>query len=257
MEVFSFKQTIPEWAIETELVADLDIGSASTTALPKAKKSDKVAVPSNLLPQMTKNFAVKEKAKREEGVEEGPVDKDLDIGKNKTKDTDKDSPQVDEEKQAATRLRKSEAIKRLAIERLRQQQKEKSREYKAPEANDMPKLKSELNKDVGVGSTLGAGLMEGAEAQRYAGYISKAIRRNWSLPKTYELSQAGATTILHMVLNARGAIVSVDVSKSSGDEVFDQYCVDATQKSAPFKAPPKKLAGQVFKLNCKPYEVLR
>ncbi|WP_159455376.1 TonB C-terminal domain-containing protein [Pseudobacteriovorax antillogorgiicola] len=251
--VLSPERPIPEWAIETELVADFDLGASNKTVLPNAKKSEKVAVPSNLLPQITKNFTVKEKTKREEGLAEGPVDETVDLGKNASEDTDKNSPELEEpDRQAATRLRKAEALKRIAMERLRQQQKEKSKEFKAHEADLMPKLKQNLSNDVGLNSTMGTGLLEGAEAQRYLGYLTRAVRRNWALPKTYELSSSNVKAALHIVINARGELVTAKVAESSGDDVFDQYCTEAIQKSAPFKAPPQKLAGNTFQFNCNP-----
>lgn len=250
--VFSFGDfNRPEWAIETELVAEMDFGGSTKTVLPNAKKSDKVAVPSNLLPQITKNFEVKEKKLKEEGLAPGKVDETLDEGKN-PKDSDKDSITQDQERKAAARLKKREALKRLAMEKLRRQQKEKSNEYKAHESDLMPKLKEALNKDVGIGSSFGGGLVSGAETQRYLRYLKKAVRRNYSLPKTYQLKSAKIVASLHITLNSRGELVSAKVSKASGDSVFDQYCLEAVKKSAPFKSPPKNRAGEVLQLNCNP-----
>ena len=112
------------------------------------------------------------------------MDETVDLGKNESKDTDQDSYDQERDKQAAAKLRQSEALRRLAMEKLRKQQKEKSKEYKAHKKDKMARIRDALNKDVGIGSNIGGGLLSEAATQRYVSYLTKAIRRNYSLPKT-------------------------------------------------------------------------
>ena len=115
----------------------------------------------------------------------------------------------------------------------------------------MPRLKEALGKPDGK-SKSGSGLGLGAETKKYLSYLKKSIRRNYSLPKTYELKNAKIVASLHVVINARGELVSTKIAKASGDNVFDQYCIEAVKKTAPFNKPPKERAGEVLTLNCNP-----
>ena len=56
-------RSMEEWEIETDLVSESDLKPSSKTVIPKAKKSEKVTVPSNMLPQLNKDFQIKEKTK--------------------------------------------------------------------------------------------------------------------------------------------------------------------------------------------------
>lgn len=241
---------IKEWSIETDLVSSVDLGSAQKTILPRAKKAEKAAVPSNLLPQLPKNFEIK---KQQTGEQDGV--KTVADSKSKEKqdlNEGSSSAPVETKAKAASELRKSEALRRLAVERLRKMQKERSREYKAQESSDViSSLKSHLKHNAGVGKNQG-GLISTAAMKKYARYLSKTIKRNYSLPKTFEVTRADVRTLVHIKLNSRGELVNVSISTSSGDDVFDQNCLDAIKRSAPFKAPPKAQAGEIIPINCTP-----
>jgi protein TonB len=242
---------VEEWSIDTELVTDLDMGASNQTVLPGAKESDEVSVPSNMLPQVTKKFTTKEKTKQEEGLKEEPIDPELDKGRNETEDTADDSPPVKPEPDVATRLEKQEALKRMALERLRKEQKEKSRELKAHKDDKLAKIREALQNGAALDKNVG-GLMASAESKRYQSYLRKAIRRSYSLPKTYEYSSPHSNVVLEMRINARGELLAVDIRKSSGDEVLDSYCIEAVKRSAPYEPPPKMLAGRQIGLSFKP-----
>lgn len=243
------KPVMEEWSIDTELVSDLDVGASTKTVIPRAQVSEEVSVPINQLPQLTKSFTIKEKEKEEEGLAEPKKDEKVEVGKTETRDTEKDGQSV-VKPDAAVALKKSEALERLVREKLKDKQKENTRELKAQDNSELAQIRDNL-KEAGLTQNTG-GLAGLAEQNRYKGYLTSTIRRNYALPKTYELQNANISARLAITISVRGELMNVDIENSSGDSVFDEYCIATVQKSSPFNAPPKELAGEVILIECKP-----
>ncbi len=243
------KPVMEEWSIDTEMIPDVEDGGSEKTIIPRAQVAEEVVIPDNQLPQLTKTFTIKEKEKEEEGIAEEKKDDKVETGKALTKETDKDG-QTTVKPDAAAKLKKSEALERLIREKLKDKQKENSRELKAEDNSALAAIKDNL-KEVGLSKNAG-GLAGLADQNRYKGYLTGLIRRNYALPKTYELQNASINARLAMVLSVRGELMKVEVDKSSGDSVFDDYCMASVQKSSPFNPPPKELAGEVILIECKP-----
>ena len=113
-------------------------------------------------------------------------------------------------------------------------------------------MKEALQKDAGLRNDAGGGLLAGAANRVYSSYLRKAIRKNWALPKTFQLTDADMLTVVAIRINARGGLISVKIDETSGDAGFDQYCVDAVRNSSPYKAPPDGQAGEIIRINCIP-----
>lgn len=241
------KPALEEWSIDTELLSDSEMGSAPQTVIPNAEKSEEVKVPTQQLPQLTKTFAIKEKVKEEEGVAEDKRNEKVDEGKNITKDAEKDGQNIVKE-EVAVKLKKSEALERLVREKLKQKQKEATRELKANDNSQLAQIRDVL-KDAGVKPSAG-GILNIGETNRYRSYLATLLKRNYAMPSTYQLSKADMSAILAVQINARGELVKVDVKTSSGDRVFDDYCMQTVQKSSPFNPPPKDLAGEELPVKC-------
>ncbi len=243
------KPALEEWSIDTELISDTDFGAVSKTVIPKAKVSEEVSVPINQLPQLTKTFTIKEKTKEEEGVAEEKKDEKVETGKTLTKDTSQDGQAI-VRPDAAVKLKKSEALERLVREKLKDQQKEDTRELKAQDNSELAKIRDSL-KESGItsSSSTATGL---ADKNRYRAYLGGTIKRNWALPTTYQLKNSSASARLGIVINVRGELTKVDVETSSGDSTFDDYCIVSVQKSSPFNPPPNALAGELILVECRP-----
>lgn len=239
--------TLDEWSIDTELLNDMDMGSASKTVIPSAKKDEEVSVPTNQLPQLTKTFTIKEKIKEEEGIAEPKPDAKVEEGKNLTKDTEKDGQSI-VKPDAAVKLKKNEALERLVREKLKDQQKEEAKELKAQDNSELAQIRDVL-KTAGVTQTTG-GIVSIAEGNRYRAYLKAVMKRNYAMPSTYQVIKADMVAVLNIVISVRGELMKVEVETSSGDTVFDEYCMQTVQKSAPFNPPPKDIAGENLLMNC-------
>lgn len=240
---------IDEWSIDAELVADFDLGASDQTVIPGATESEEVSVPSNLLPQVTKNYTVLEQEKQEVGPSDEPLEPEVEEGQNITEDTSKDKPVTPPDPDVSTRLAQQDALRRMALERLRQEQKEQSRELKAHQDDRLARIRDALSDGAALDQSAGGGLMAGAETRRYRNYLTQTIRRNYALPTNYQFQSAKSNVILRMRINARGELVAVEIFESSGDQVRDTYSLEAVRKSAPFEPPPAGLAGRDFELN--------
>ncbi len=78
--------------------------------------------------------------------------------------------------------------------------------------------------------------------------VRRAVRRQWNPADEYEpgdpLAQSAAserTTVLRVVLDGAGQLLSCDLLQSSGDERLDGQAFAALTHAAPFAAPPRSL----------------
>jgi TonB family protein len=242
------KPALEEWSIDTELLSEVDMGSAPKTVIPSAQKAEEASVPTNQLPQLPKTVTIKEKVKEEAGVMEEKKDEKIEEGKNITKDTEEDGQAI-VKPDAAVKLKKSEALERLVRERLKEQQKEESKELKTQEKSDLAQIRDVL-KNAGVTQSSGGGIVSIAEHNRYRAYLATLLKRNYAMPSTYQVTKADMFAVLNVVINARGELMTVEVATSSDDSVFDDYCMQTVQKSSPFNPPPKDLAGETLAVKC-------
>jgi colicin import membrane protein len=251
LSLFNFfglpKPALEEWSIDTELLNEMDMGSAPKTVIPSAQKAEEASVPTNQLPQLPKTVTIKEKIKEEEGVMEEKKDEKIEEGKNITKDAEQDGQSI-VKPDAAVKLKKSEALERLVREKLKEKQKEETKELKTQEKSDLAQIRDVL-KNAGVTQSSG-GIVAIAEHNRYRAYLGALLKRNYAMPSTYQVTKADMFAVLNVVINVRGELMNVEVATSSGDSVFDDYCMQTVQKSTPFNPPPKDLAGESIAVKC-------
>ncbi|WP_141735812.1 TonB family protein [Oligoflexus tunisiensis] len=247
-DIFGLPQpALEEWSIDTELLNEMEMGSAPKTVIPSAEKAEEATVPTNQLPQLPKTVTIKEKIKEEEGVMEEKKDEKIEEGKNITKDAEEDGQSI-VKPDAAVKLKKSEALERLVREKLKEQQKEETKELKTQEKSDLAQIRDVL-KNAGVTQSAG-GIVAIAEHNRYRAYLGALLKRNYAMPSTYQVTKADMFAVLSIVINVRGELMNVEVSTSSGDSVFDDYCMQTVQKSTPFNPPPKDMAGEPIAVKC-------
>jgi colicin import membrane protein len=240
------KPALDEWSIDTELLSDMDMGSAPKTVIPSAEKAEEASVPTNQLPQLPKTVTIREKIKEEQGLEE-KKDEKIDEGKNITSDAEQDGQSI-VKPDAAVKLKKSEALERLVRERLKEQQKEEAKELKTQDNSELAQIRDVL-KNAGVTQSSG-GIVSIAENNRYRAYLGSILKRNYAMPSTYQVIKSDMFAVLNVLINARGELMTVEVQTSSGDSVFDDYCMQTVQRSSPFNPPPKELAGEALAVKC-------
>lgn len=86
------------------------------------------------------------------------------------------------------------------------------------------------------------------EGERYFGLLSAVVKRNYDVSDTIpegERRTLRATVVIK--LGAAGELVDVELSKGSGNELFDAAVVGAVKKAAPFGPPPAHLRDSLKK----------
>ena len=236
-------------AVDADFMNDLTLNAPKDNALPNAKKSEDVAVPSNLLPQLPKKFEVEEQNHTEEKpvADEKDPTADDSLAKKKVATQEKiETPKMTSDPNKVT---KEDLLKRLAVEKLKQQNKI-DKQMKA-QKDALAKLKEELlaqdaKTNSGVGGRVG---VSSVRAKTYADLLRAAVKRNLYLPKTFEYDRAQLVTQLSVVLNAKGELIDVKLSRSSGNGAYDQAAIAALQNSVPLPQPPAEFVGQAITFN--------
>jgi TonB family protein len=246
MPIVNLEESI---AVDADFMSDITLNSPQENALPNAKKSEDVAVPSNLLPQLPKKFEVEEQLKTEEKSLADKKEQDIADEADKKQTVPVEKLESQKTQDDPNKVSKEDLLKRLAVERLKQQNKV-DKQMKA-QKDALAKLKEELvardaNKNSSLGGAVGVGAIR---AKNYADLLRAAVKRNLYLPKTFEYDRAQLVTQLSVVLNARGELVDVRLAKSSGNVAYDQAAIAALQNSVPLPQPPSEFVGQAITFN--------
>lgn len=110
--------------------------------------------------------------------------------------------------------------------------------------SDIAKLKRD-EKD--VESSLNKGNIittDGSDIEPYKLYLNDTIYKNWAPPLRRII---GETPRFQMFINGNGAILSVVMVKSSGNNEYDKSAEHAIKKSSPFSLPPRELQRELEK----------
>jgi len=91
-----------------------------------------------------------------------------------------------------------------------------------------------------TGSSNGGSSVSPVIINLYSQQVHRKISRNWRIPPSLPTDGRLETDVLFKV-GKDGKIYDVRVSDSSGNPVFDEYCVTAVYKSAPLPPPPSEL----------------
>ncbi len=240
-----------ETEIAADLVQDFEMTAPAVTAIPDAVKAPEAKIPDNMLPQLPKNFQIVEPKKVEEPEAE---EKEEPKPKNEAKvaPVEKKAEPVpttkpDEQK---TDLQMKDAMKRLALESLRQQQKV-DKELKAPEQDPLAQLAESMAKNGKINKGPGK-TVNGTHAAKYIALLREAIRSNYNLPEVYNLKGSGIRVQLAIEINDSGQVSTLAVQETSGDPAFDSLTMEAVRASVPLPKPPPDLVGQTFLLNITP-----
>ena len=235
-------------AVDVDFMNDLSLKAPQETALPNSKKSEDVSVPSNLLPQLPKKFEVEDQKKTEEKTFAEEKDPTAEEALAKKVVSTPEKEEVPKTKEDPNKVTKEDLLKRLAVEKLKQENKV-DQQMKA-QKNALAKLKEDLvAENAATNSGVGSVGVGAIRAKTYADLLRAAVKRNLFLPKTFEYDRAQLITQLSVVINAKGELVDVKLARSSGNGAYDQAAIAALQNSVPLPQPPAEIAGQAITFN--------
>lgn len=86
------------------------------------------------------------------------------------------------------------------------------------------------------------------EGERYYGLLKAVVRRYYDVSNTIpEAERIRLRAEVHVRIGANGELVDVELSKGSGNDVFDGAVIGAVKKAAPFAPPPQNLRDTLKK----------
>jgi len=150
-----------------------------------------------------------------------------------------------EAKREPDRMKKPDKSKSKAKSK-EEEKKIRSAIEKIKREAESERLSSQSDGVSGVVGPYGGGLT-GTIASFYLQEIWDAIRRNWSMPKVGVDVPKDARVSFLVKLSPSGQIISVNMLKASGYELFDNSALVAIKKAAPFSAPPSMLVDTLRK----------
>ena len=183
---------------------------------PKHIKASLVQIKEKKKPKIKKKVKPKPKPKPKPAVKKKPKTKPKPKAKTDPKViAAKKKKELEKEKQ-----KKLEEQKKLEKERLEKQQQEEKRLQEEALLSSMEE--EELFEESAA---------DEVTAMSYMGVIKSAVESNWSRPPS---ARNGMQVLLDIQLVPTGAVVSVNVADSSGNEAFDRSAVAAVDKAERF-----------------------
>lgn len=244
------KPLYEEWAIEAEIVSDINVATPTKSSLPNARESEDAKVSDRVLPQLPKKFVIEKEVKDKEVIsEQGIEQKEKPAADEEVKTSDKDVNLKSDTED--NKIRMQDAIRRLAIERLREQNK-LAEQNEAEKSERIAKLRKEMASAKDINTSGSEALRLGSSAKVYRARLRTHVGRFWSVPEAYNLKEADLLVTISIVVNERGYLVNSEVKKPSGDEVFDQLAFNAVKEAMPLPKPPKDHVGKEILLNFTP-----
>lgn len=174
----------------------------------------------------------------------------------KVSEPDPDAMALEREKKEKDKKRKeeldakkraAEALKKMKAEAEKERQEEERRRQEAlakrkKDLEDFNKKYREAlrgnQKNEGNSAT---GEVGQAVMNAYQGHLLDRLRRNWALPQF--LQGKGYRAVMRIYLDARGNVVGKTFTRTSGNNMFDNYVESAVDQSSPFAPPPAEMAS--------------
>lgn len=86
------------------------------------------------------------------------------------------------------------------------------------------------------------------EGERYFGLLSSVIKRNYDVSNTIdEAERRRLRAEVAIRIGSGGELVDVNLTRSSGNDLFDSAVIGAVKKAAPFAPPPEHLRNALKK----------
>ena len=246
VEFLRHRQSLVEdWAIDADLLVDATSGAPADSALPGAAKADEARVSERMLPQLPKQFSVEDAAKAPKEKTFTELDEKAAAEQKESRNLGKTNDAAEEK----NRIKKEDALRRLALEKLRNENK-LAKKTVAPSA-DAARLKDPSRDLAAANSGATVGAVSASEANRYKARLQAAVRRNYSIPDTLRFRTV-EPVVLAIELNQSGQLTYSNVEESSGDKYFDELAFDALKASTPLPPPPDGLVNQRILLKFSP-----
>ena len=238
-----------EWAMDADVVSDLDAPMPNKTALPEAVIKAEAKVPVQLLPQLPEKFSVKEPTKADAAIAEVKAPeppKELKVAEQPKPAEDL---KIKTENSVDNQMDQAEILKRAALEKLRKNDK-LAKTAEAPEKDQLAKIAEALDKNPNTAVATG-GAAHGS-FKSYGALVKTIVSRNYTVPEAYQLKGANLRVVFRITISERGDLMDLVVKQPSGDPVFDDLSMQAVRASVPLPKPPAGLAGEPFELSFTP-----
>ena len=86
------------------------------------------------------------------------------------------------------------------------------------------------------------------EGERYYALLTNVVKRNYDVSNTIdEAERRRLRAEVALRIRPGGELMNVDITKGSGNELFDSAVLGAVKKAAPFSAPPEHLRDSLKK----------
>lgn len=86
------------------------------------------------------------------------------------------------------------------------------------------------------------------EGEKYYGLLRSVVKRNYDVSNTIdEAERRRLRAEVAFRIGAAGELLDVDVTKASGNELFDEAVLAAVKKAAPFTPPPEHIRDELKK----------
>lgn len=150
-----------------------------------------------------------------------------------------DTPKVNLNK---TKQEQQAALKRLeAIEKLQKMANNAKPSHEAPTKVAVESPQPVRGNEVSQGSAL-KGLAR-LENENYTEALLEHITRHWNLPQW--MANANLSATVQLFIDAQGNVLKKDMTRSSGNPVFDERVMRAIESSMPLPRPPGGIANLV------------
>jgi colicin import membrane protein len=188
-----------------------------------------------------------------------------DILKEKTPPAEKPEPEPEPEVQKAAPEKTKEIPQKKIIEPKvdainlnKAKQKQKNAFNKLKKLSAIDKIKQDLKNDTdkkldsknsaNKGRALSAGTkiagLDKLQSDEYLSQLDAQIKSHWNLPQ-WMIGKPFKASVW-VKLNPDGTVASKTIARSSGNTTYDEYCLAAIEKAAPFPAVPNKFS-EVYK----------
>ena len=146
-------------------------------------------------------------------------------------------PAVVKEKEVS--LSKAKQKQKDALARLKKMSAvEKIKQDLKSEASALPKSVPTKPRIVAAGTALSG--LDRLDANTYLAQVDQSIKNSWTLPQWLLNKPLKARVLLK--ISQAGGVISLMVISSSGNTSYDDYCLQAVNKAAPFPGVPDKLS---------------
>ncbi|MCX6126417.1 MAG: cell envelope integrity protein TolA [Proteobacteria bacterium] len=234
------------WDVNMEFLGEITQKIPQETALPNAQKSEEEAVPQNLLPQLPKKFQVEE----QKPVEDPAIaEKKADEAVAELKKIEaKQALLVPKTEEDANKVDLDDLRKRLAVEKLKQENKVDERMKAQKDA--IAKLKGEKATESAAENSGSSGGMVGVMRNNaFQNALKSAVSRNFNLPESFKYTQKKMSVRLTIVIGGKGELVSYKLNETSGNETYDLAALSALKNAVPLPTPPSEYVGKEIQFN--------